>query len=212
MNSKDSQRSSFGKVIVEWAAQVFTSLITAKFRDASLALRHEFCLVCFVSIKNLALCAKQIKVSVLAKIIHKGTIIFSAINGLDRCWSPYVGVDFFAKFRGMRQFLNGLPMGFSILTRITGSNTAQLMELNPNPLNCPLPSSSPPPVKYDLTSYVLCKSSIVTVSVISRKFLIKYYEYSFDFLIIIMDQLRLTLLLSIPYSLFLTGHRLMGTC
>ena len=30
------------------------------------------------------------------------------------------------------------------------------------------------------------------VCVISRKFLIKYYEYSFDYLIIIMDQLRLT--------------------
>ena len=28
-------------------------------------------------------------------------------------------------------------------------------------------------------------------AVISRKFLIKYYEYSFDYLIIIMDQLRL---------------------
>ena len=31
--------------------------------------------------------------------------------------------------------------------------------------------------------------------VISRKFLIKYYEYSFDYLIIIMNQPRLTLYL-----------------
>ena len=49
--------------------------------------------------------------------------------------------------------------------------------------------------------------------VISWKFLFKYHEYSFDFLIIIiMDQLRLTLLLRILYGLFLTGHRLTGTC
>ena len=48
--------------------------------------------------------------------------------------------------------------------------------------------------------------------VISWKFLIKYYDYSFDYLIIIMDQLWLTLLLSIQYGLFLTGHRLTGTC
>ena len=36
--------------------------------------------------------------TVLVKVICKGTIIFSAINGLDRCWSPHVRVDFFAKF------------------------------------------------------------------------------------------------------------------
>jgi hypothetical protein len=50
------------------------------------------------------------------------------------------------------------------------------------------------------------------VCVISRKFLIKYYEYSFDYLIIIMDQLRLMHLFSIQYGLFLTGHRLTETC
>ena len=51
-----------------------------------------------------------------------------------------------------------------------------------------------------------------TILVISRKFLIKYYGYSLDFLIINMDQLRLTHLLSIQYGLFLTGHRLTETC
>ena len=53
--------------------------------------------------------------------------------------------------------------------------------------------------------------AVCKIVVISQKFLIKYYEYSFDYLII-MNQIRLTLLLSIPYGLFLTGHRLMGTC
>ena len=33
------------------------------------------------------------------------------------------------------------------------------------------------------------------LTVISRKILIKYYEYSFDYLIIIMNKLRLTLYL-----------------
>ena len=35
-------------------------------------------------------------------------------------------------------------------------------------------------------------SSKRSVIVISRKFLIKYYEYSFDYLIIIMNQLQIT--------------------
>ena len=42
-------------------------------------------------------------------------------------------------------------------------------------------------------SYVVVKCKKLTV--ISRKFLIKYYKYSFDYLIIIMNQLRLTLYL-----------------
>ena len=46
--------------------------------------------------------------------------------------------------------------------------------------------------------------------VISHKFLIKYYEYSFDFLIIIMDQLRLMRFLSIQYSLFLNWTQTYG--
>ena len=54
----------------------------------------------------------------------------------------------------------------------------------------------------------MCFTYIVT----SQKFLIKYYGYSFDYLIIIMNQLRLTLLLSIQNSLFLTRHRLTGIC
>ena len=45
-------------------------------------------------------------------------------------------------------------------------------------------------------------------SVISWKFLIKYYEYFFDYLIIIMDQLRLTLYLVYSTVCSLTGHRL----
>ena len=48
----------------------------------------------------------------------------------------------------------------------------------------------------------------VSVGVISRKFLIKYYEYSFDYLIIIMNQLRLTCYLVYSTVCFLTGHRL----
>ena len=58
----------------------------------------------------------------------------------------------------------------------------------------------------------ICKKMGMIRSVISWKFLIKYYGYSFDYLIIIMNQLRLTILLSMQYSLFLTGHRLMGIC
>ena len=46
--------------------------------------------------------------------------------------------------------------------------------------------------------------------VISRKFLTKYYEYSFDCLIIIMDQLQLTCLLSIQYGLFLNQTQTYG--
>ena len=58
----------------------------------------------------------------------------------------------------------------------------------------------------------LCFRCVVWTLVISWKSLIKYYEYSFDYLTIIMNQLRLMLLLSIQYGLFLTGHRLTGTC
>ena len=59
---------------------------------------------------------------------------------------------------------------------------------------------SPPAFSYQI-HFISNPAGVHTV--ISRKFLIKYYEYSFEYLTIIMDQLWLTLLLSIQYGLFL---------
>ena len=61
-----------------------------------------------------------------------------------------------------------------------------------------------PLVKYGLD--VIARTTMLIV--ISWKFLIKYYEYSFNYLIIIMNQLRLTCYLVYSTVCFLTGHRL----
>ena len=45
---------------------------------------------------------------------------------------------------------------------------------------------------HGITIRILPLFALIPLTVISRKFLIKYYEDSFDYLIIIMDQLRLT--------------------
>ena len=73
--------------------------------------------------------------------------------------------------------------------------------------------TSPGPIfhvdsEYEVRNQIWDLCQVLWADVISQKFLIKYYEYSFDYLINIMNQLRLTCYLVYSTVCFLTGHRL----